>query len=106
MSEVAAAVSGSRPDKLPRGLIVGSVIDYAVAAVMIAGGLVANSMLDTGKGSVIEFLLPAACFVAVPVAGHMLYRRTSTPMRFIGLLIWAPIILSLIAILIAFRLWG
>ena len=80
-------------------------IDYEVAAVMTAGGLFANSMMDTGKGSAIEFLIPAG-FVAVPVASHILYRRTHMPARFIGLLIWTPIIISVIAIMIAIRLWG
>jgi hypothetical protein len=105
VSEAATTSGPVRPDKFPRGLIVGSVIDCAVAAVMTADGLFANSIMDTGKGSAIEFLIPAG-FVVVPVAGHILYRRTHIPARFIGLLIWAPIIISVVAILIAIRLWG
>jgi hypothetical protein len=78
--------------------VIACVIDLIVAGgVFVLGGL-AQATSPTGKGAWLEILIALAIFAGAPAVGWSLYNSSRVDIRWIMLLVWAPI--GLLAIFI------
>jgi hypothetical protein len=78
--------------------VIACVIDLILAGgVFVLGGL-AQATSPTGKGAWLEILVALAILAGAPAVGWSLYNGSRVDIRWIMLLVWAPIVLLAIFI--------
>lgn len=84
-----------------RMMILAGVINLIIAAFVLLMAVMAAAMLDSGKGGAgLEILIPLLVFTGVPLLARYLYTGTSVDIRWIGALLWLPIVGAIAGIML------